>query len=424
MTHGLQLLHSILQAQAQTAFRQCMPLWFTPEETPVYEFIATHLNRHGRLPDPTTIREAGIGLPRATEPPPYYLERVRNRAIWAQLEALGPAFLEAVRHRNMEGAMTSLRSMLQNTQAVNPSSSITSIQEQGRNVLEQYAIAHRTFRLIGVTLGWDCVDAVTEGGHPGDVVILVGRPNVGKTYGLLWMLKKAWMSGSSVLIASMEMSAEQITRRVIGLQSGLNPQYIRKGRLTSWGENLMRNTVEGFDDMPPLNILAGDFRKSVGDINKAAQELQPDIIFIDGGYLLTPEKGKASKSSRREVISDVIEELKMIAIDRRRPLVTSVQFNREIKRKQRGPLELGAIAETDVIAQVATIVLGLRHGDSPHEMTTRRWELIKNRDGDLINFETNFGFAPVDFSFTRMLREASEEDGEETVDAPDLSHMA
>jgi replicative DNA helicase len=419
MSVGLQLLRSIVEMGAQTTFRQCYPIWFAEEELPVYQFIATHVSRYARLPSIATLQENGMGLPRASELPQYYLEKVRQRAIFHQLQFLHPNFLSQITTRDMDGAIGTLRQMLANTAAVNPSSDITNIREQGQKVLESYDRAHRSFGLIGTTLGWDCVDDVTDGGHPGDVVVLVGRPNVGKTYALLWMLKKAWMAGASILMCSMEMESEQIARRVIGIQSGLNPSGIRSGRLSSWGQNLMRNTVEGFDDMPNFNIITGNFRKKVSDINKAAEELQPDLIFVDAGYLLTPDK-KGAQKSRREVISDVIEELKGVAIDRKRPLVTSVQFNREIKRVHRGDMDLSSIAETDVIAQIATIVMGLRYGDTPNEVTRRRFEMLKNRDGQLIKFETLYSFAPVDFSFTRYL---VDDDVANAAAGPDLRAM-
>ena len=405
MSLGLQLLRSIIDAGAQTAFRQCYPVWFAAEEMQIYEFVAGHVAQYGRLPAVATLAEQGIHLPRAPELPQFYIERVRSRAIFHQLQALSPAFTRHVATRNMDGAITTLRQMLVNTAAVNPSRDMTDIREQGQKVLADYALAHRSFRLIGTTLGWDCVDEVTDGGHPGDIIVLVGRPNVGKSQALLWMLKRAWASGANILFCSMEMSADQITRRVVGVQSGLNPRGIRSGRLSTWGENLMRNTVEGFDDMPPFNIITGNFRKRVSDINKAAEELQPDLIVIDAGYLISPDK-QTGQRSRRELISDVIEELKAVAINRARPIITSVQFNREVKKVQRsgvGDMDLASIAETDVIAQVATIVLGLRYGDTPYETTRRRFEMLKNRDGALMKFEANFGFSPVDMSFIRYL---------------------
>lgn len=418
MAQGFQLLRACIENGSQTTFRQSPRVWFTEEELPVYDYIAFHLSRHGRLPSLDTLREQGLNLPRADEPPQYYVERVRDRAIWTQLNVLHPEFLRAVQTRDMTQAIHILDQMRQNAQAVNTSSEVTNIIEQGAKVIEQYEEAHRTFRLIGVTLGWECVDAVTDGGHPGDVIVLVGRPNVGKTFGLLHMLREAWISGKSVLIASMEMSAPQITRRVIGLQSGLNPEYMRKGRLSTVGHGLMTQTVAGFDDMPPLHMLIGNFKKRVSDIDRLAQETSPDIIYIDGGYLLTPDKARGGRGNRREAISDVIEELKGVANDRQRPLCTSVQFNREVKRRARAEMDLSQIGETDVIAQIATVAIGMRWGDPPYEQSRRRWEMMKNRDGALIKWETNFSMAPPDLSFTRMLADEPEQE-----EAPDTSHM-
>jgi len=149
-----------------------------------------------------------------------------------------------------------------------------------------------------------------------------------------------------------------------------------------------------------LHLISGDFRKSVSDIERIAYQTNPDIVYLDAGYLLVPEKKSFTNKSRRELIADVIEGLKAVARNLNIPIVVTVQFNRNVKENMKQDLTLESIGETDVIGQIASVVLGIRKGREGAETVERRLELIKNRDGiDGKKFLVNFGFEPVDFTF-------------------------
>ena len=400
------------------AFRNALPIWFTESEQTAYRYVANHLSRYSRMPTLQTLAQQGINLPVANEPAEFYAEQLQDRAVSTQIRTYHPALLQAMSRMDMRAAREAIRNMDQGAMAVAPGSGISSLQDQAQIVLQQYNLARRNHSLVGVTLGWEVLDLVTDGAQGGDIIVIAGRPNLGKTYLMLHMMRQAWLSGASIFVASMEMGGPQLSRRLLGMQAGINPGLIRSGQLSSFGHHTFLETIRSIPDMPPVHVMTGNFRKNVSDVNRAVQELSPDIVCVDAGYLLTPDKRKGQ--NRREVISDVIEELKQLAIDRNRPLITTVQFNRQVKRKQRGAPDLGDIAETDVIAQIASLVLGAQHGRAPFEASKRIISLLKNRDGETLSFECNFSLSPPDFNFTRLV---TEEDDGTSEPAQDLSSM-
>lgn len=399
MTVGLTFLKACIDNNSQLSFRQANRLWFTADEVKQYDHIVRHLQRFGRMPAYRSLVESGINLTRADEPPEYYLRKLEDRAIITQVQATYKPLVDAMKVMDVVGIRQAISHMNRAVSEVANIDGVTTLQDQAKVVMRNYELARKNSRLVGTTLGWGAVDASTDGAMPGDVIIVVGRPSVGKSYILLHMMQQAWLAGKTPLLVSMEMTGEQLARRFLGMQAEIPPDLIRSGKLSTHGYVSMLTTVAGLDDLPPIHVIEGNFRKGTGDIDKAIQEVAPDIGYIDAGYLLTPQKGQGR--TRREVITEVIEEIKEVAINRKRPLVSTVQFNRQVKRGQRGLPELADIAESDAIGQIASIVLGIQYGLAPFEFSRRLVSLLKNRDGAVHNFEVNFRLSPPDFTYNR-----------------------
>jgi replicative DNA helicase len=98
--------------------------------------------------------------------------------------------------------------------------------------------------------------------------------------------------------------------------------------------------------------------------------------------------------SKWETISAVILELKQMSIRFNRPILITVQFNRNQKSDSRKELDLSDIAGSDSIPQDASIVLGARRGLPPYDSIRRQVVIMKNREGETGEFTTNFTFTP------------------------------
>ena len=189
----------------------------------------------------------------------------------------------------------------------------------------------------------------------------------------------------------MEMSAEQCARRLMAMQAGVAPEYIQRGQLSTWGERDLFTVAENYAGAPPLHVMTGDVKKRVSDIDLAIQERSPDIVYIDAGYLLQPDK-QARNSSRWEAIANVAEELKGVAIRRNIPVVMTVQFNRNQRRGSTRKPELEDIGGADQIGQIASVIVGVRHGEGAEQTIRRRCNIIKNRDNREGEWTTRFEF--------------------------------
>lgn len=399
MSSGENAIRAVIDSSSVQAFRTMKREWFLDEEREVYDFVRDHFRRYNRLPDMATLKENGFSLKQVRQPAQYYIDRVAERAIFNAVQERHEALANAMRAKDGAAIKQALREMTAATRIVDNRQDYSTLVEQAQVLMDEYYEAKRNPGLQGITLGYQPLDDVTNGAHPGDLIIIAGRPNIGKSYKLLRMMQAAWRSGRSCTCTSMEMSSIQLSRRYIAMDTRLNPDLIRRGQLsTAVGEPVFVNAIRDVANMPPIHFLEGNFRKSVSDVNAMIQEFTPDIAYIDAGYLLSTDS-KNRNEAKHERIAAVMEELKGVAIDRRIPIVVSVQLNRDAKKNSKDGYDVSHLAGSDVIGQIATIAIAVRNGKAPFEDITREYQVIKNRDGAAIKYQGRFAFNPMDFSY-------------------------
>jgi replicative DNA helicase len=212
----------------------------------------------------------------------------------------------------------------------------------------------------------------------------------------------------------MEMTDKQIVRRMLGMQGGINPNYIRTGTASTFAHDALLETIRQFEQGPPFHLLRGSFEKSVGAVDAAIQQYSPDIVYIDASYLMSPSV-KSGFKKPHELIADVGKEVKEMALARNKPVVQTVQFNRE-QRKTKGKPDLIHIGGSDVVGQISTIAMALQHGGGGFESTRRTVTVMKSRESsDEIEFQTNFLFNPPNFDY--VIGETANDDDEGAADA-------
>lgn len=410
MSSGKIFLRVVLDSRDTAIFRRATDELFLEEELQSYKWVKSHLDTYGALPTVLEARESGYELPepRKSSSPNHYLDQLRKRYAYSQVNVRHPRLVDAMRGRNTDEVINVLSEMLQEARKATASISYSTIADQYGVVVDEYHQAKKNPGLRGITTGWDTLDLATNGLMGGDLIVIAGRPSMGKSWLLSHMAYSASESNLKVAFCSMEMSLKQIARRWLGMSTGINPNFIRSGEVGTYSEERMFQMIEDQKNKKNIHLLGGDMAKSVSAVENMILEFQPDILFVDAAYLLTPSGRKSGYISKWESIAEVVQELKKMAIRHDIPVVISVQFNRNQKSRTRTQLDLGDIAGTDTIPQDASIVLGIRNGPSPNENCQRIVEVMKNREGDTPTFATAFSFTPVRLHEVELVEEGEE----------------
>ena len=411
MSIGTDLLATIVDSENRLLMSDINPDWLTDSERTIFEFMRDHIRQHGVVPSFETLDQRGHELPDPAdlEPTSYYIEELPRRAVHGRYRDAFPQMVDMLENRQITPLITEMRNLLDFATFQTSSMAVASIRDEITAMSAEVGTIRRNL-LTGVTTGYGTLDSTTDGFQGGDLAALVGRPSMGKSYLLFHMANEAWKAGHSVLIVTMEMLIRQCARRILALNTRINPNDIRNGHIDSYTRTMINTVMSSFQHGAPLNFVAGDFRKTVADIDILVQELNPDIVYVDSAYLLQPSSTKR-RNSRREYISDVFEELKSMAMNRDKPVVVSTQFNRT-KKRGRGTPDLAQIAESDAIGQLVSIALGISEGSGQLRRQRREVTMMKNREGDVCQFDTAFSFGPVSFSEIEGSRRAIVENTE------------
>lgn len=404
---GLRLLAAIIENNATELLRQISTDLFVDDEVEVHDFVRSHFRSYGELPTPETIEEiTGQELPETPESVNYYLDAIRDRALYNNVR---PVFGE-LRAALLEANPSSIRECVQQlrnaTRQADDSENIVTAGHLARDYLQAYTETHNAHvaGMTGVPTGWDPIDKDTGGYQRGDLVTWVGRTGMGKTYLLLRQVLRAWYEGYQVLFFSLEMGTRQLIQRMVAMEAGLDPQWMRRGMLGPQAHRMMLTAIEGFTALDGIRIYSHGFGGRTDDVDNLIQEIRPSIVFIDSAYLLRPEDFRRN-ASKWEQQSNVMDDLKRINIQRDIPIVISTQFARSAGKSGRsGGLE--NIALTDAISTHSSLIYAIRpwerHKNNKINMgeQTKHYRVIdtlKGREGEDAKFAINYKFASISF---------------------------
>jgi replicative DNA helicase len=186
--------------------------------------------------------------------------------------------------------------------------------------------------ILGVPWPWEKLNEVTLGVQRGEVVYFYARPKAGKTWLLVKSAVHAFKMGRRPLLISKEMPTDQIRRRVHACFTGVDYNAVRTGRLSPKDEKHYFEDLEAFSENDPF-ILSGDDEDKGGVMSVTAKikEYDPDIVFLDGVYLMHDDRTN-KRTSDWQGIAHITQDLKRMAKQLNIPVVGTTQANRAAEK--------------------------------------------------------------------------------------------
>ena len=242
-------------------------------------------------------------------------------------------------------------------------------------------------KIDGVESGYTELDELLTGFHPGEMILVAGRPAMGKTsIGMNFIENAAIRTGKKAAVFSLEMPAEQLAMRMLCTEARVDMQRVRRGQLEDdeWGKLCDALITIGssaiFVDATP--------GITVSQVRSKARRLQLehglDIIMIDYLSLMT---GVGNFGSRQEEVAQISRGLKSLAIELGVPIIALQQLSRAPAGRSNHRPMLSDIRESGAIEQDADVVMFVHREDyyDPETAEKNIAELIiaKQRNGSL-----------------------------------------
>jgi replicative DNA helicase len=219
--------------------------------------------------------------------------------------------------------------------------------------------------ITGMATGFSDLDEKTAGLQKGDLIIVAGRPSMGKTaFALNIAAHVGVKEGKPVAIFSMEMSSEQLAMRLLGSHGRLDQQALRTGQLKSEDFSRMSSAMGDLSQAPiyidetgAMNPL--DLRAKARRLHRQYDGL--GLIVVDYLQLMTSARGNGE--NRATEISEISRSLKALAKELNVPVVALSQLNRSLEQRQNRRPVMSDLRESGAIEQDADVILFIYRDD-------------------------------------------------------------
>jgi replicative DNA helicase len=257
-------------------------------------------------------------------------------------------------------------------------------------------LAKKEENTTGILTGFPDLDKIITGLKPGEMFVLAARPSIGKTsFALNLVSNIAIQKGKSVAFFSLEMTAEQLARRMLCTECGYSEKDFYNGNVT----NINRVTQAASDLCKAKIYIDPTPALRIRELRSKARKLMSlhkiEAIFIDYLQLM---KAEIRSDSRQEEVSAISSGIKALSKELNVPIVVLAQLNREVEKTQGTP-KLSHLRESGAIEQDADIVAFL-HRNRKDQQDSSFEAQTKGQDAQLIiEKNRNGGTGPVDMLF-------------------------
>jgi len=384
--------------------------FFYTKSKPVYQYIMKHYQEYKQTPSIDSVKleypqfEPADNL---EEPLQYYIDKVREKHKHNLISQGLDKIITNLENQDLEQAETDLYTL---TSKVSTETKVTKDMNYAESADERWELyQHKKehFGIDGIPIGILPIDQITGGAHAGELITILGQSGVGKTWALILVAKNAAENDYRVLFITKEMEPVQIALRLDSLMSGLPFDQIKKGLLgdTTNEENYRRFLEEKAKVRDNVVIIGDDGKGGVTDIQAKIDEHNPDLVLIDGSYLLIDEDGG---KAQWEKARNITQALKRLARRFSIPCYNTTQAGRQVKRS--APPGQEDVGFTYAYSQDSDVLYSVYRSDDLKESGKMGWKLTKVRDGaDMGHFILQWDFDDPS-TFGQLFQEMGQEE--------------
>ena len=377
----------------------------------VWEYLIDHWRKYGTAPDEAVVKLAFPSYQWKPFPQPidFFIDGLRQRrkkAILVDALQKSSGYLQAsdepdaidLMAEMLQDALIRVRLDTASTLDIDVTKALLEVE----TLLDERMLDPGFLR--GISTGFDGIDYVTGGFQPEQFVVLIGLPKSLKSSTLLFMALHCHREAKVPLFIGFEMSNTEQMDRLLSMMSGVGLTKIMTGTLTVKEHRLVLQALKKVEAMRPFVMSVDlDSAMTVSGIQAKVMEYQPDVIFIDGAYLMMSEQPKVEQGSP-QALTEIARALKRLAQNLRIPVVVTTQAS--ITRSRGGTLNPYSAMYTQAWQQSADVLLGVERLDpdeqtgtevmiklqvlnsrsGPRADTTVAWDWSKGRVAELVNY--------------------------------------
>jgi replicative DNA helicase len=327
----------------------------------VWKFISKHSEKYGEVPTAVTVKEnfPTYTLHAVEDNIEYLLDqlveyRKRQKTIDTLLEAQ-----QSVQQGDHNAAIQTMSSAVQSL--LNDNTRESNDENLSENPLQRYdeylSIKTRPNGLLGISTGFKTIDDITAGLLSQQLWTIVAPPKTGKSVLAMQMAIRAQDENLKVMFQSFEMTAREMKTRYDAMRAHISHGRLIRGALRTEEEKRYMDHLSELrqEFWMPDNIAA----RTITGLSAKIEKFKPDIVFVDGMYLMMDEETGETESERS--LRSLTRNMKRVAQRYDVPVVVSTQALRSKMRG--GKVTADSIGYTSSFLQDSDIVLALQRQD-------------------------------------------------------------
>lgn len=406
------LISKLLETGDMTLFKdkQIKPSFFRGENAKIIRYLDEYYMTNGCLPTARVFSSKypkfklesyenadGRTIVGTDEPLTYWCNELRMKVIHntvcEELEEVFP-LLDSFQTTKATDKIKKMILHLESELVESSSIDITSDKDARKLAYEE---RKRNKGMIGIPMGIDRLDTILKGMQPKQLITLIAKTGLGKTWFFILLAAYCQLHGYSVLFFTTEMSEEQIEDRLEAMLMGMlydefNYSKFKSGTLDKEQEELYFEFLDRKEKFEPL-IVESASGCGVSYVNAKIQQRKPDIVFIDGVYLMEDDRGSDQDWLR---VTHITRDVKQVAKSTKIPILINSQADRTTSTKT-GP-ELENIGFSSAIGHDSDVVLALFRDEEMLEDREMKVKILKQREGITGSVMLNWDFSTMNFS--------------------------
>lgn len=359
--------------------------WFHDvEDKRVFKFLQKHYANYSETPSAEAINEI------IDKNFPNYKLITVDDSIDYLLDSIIDERRKAIVIQTLDAAITAVDKDKDHDKALNVlSSAILRVEQEGLSntnfidISKAAGLAKKAYEyrkanpgMLGYSTGFPTMDEATAGMQPGQLIFVVAPPKTGKSTIALQMVATAHLNNLKPMFLSFEMTNAEQELRYYAIRARISHHRLRTGSLIPDEEARFYMKLDAIQAQE-TTVKFGDSSggQTVSAIGSQIQNYNPDILFIDGVYLLQDEQGAEAYNQQ---MTNITRALKRLAMKAKLPIVATTQVLNWKMRK--GQVTADAIGYSSSFHQDADVIFGLQREDETVD-DTRTLKVIANRNG-------------------------------------------
>jgi replicative DNA helicase len=358
--------------------KQVNGMYFNGRNKIAFRFIQKHVLKYGKVPSkraflkkyPAYPLEEGEDIDESLS---YYCDEVRNKKKHNTIIEVVEEVSDLLEELETDQAYKMIQKLVTKIENEVVLSERAEVNKNTEARMNDYIARSKAGGMTGIPSGIDRLDWILKGFNGGELTALLGYTGTGKTWFELIIAVYMSKQGYKVLLFTTEMATKMMIRRIDAVWAKLSYSRFRDGRLTSQELDRYKHYLTSIEGDTDSNLIVEQATGGVAQIGAKIDQHKPDMVFIDGAYLLEDDE---SEDDDWRALVRIFRGLHRLALQKDVPIFASTQSK---DRK----VALDTISFAKAISNDCDIVLALEQDDEMKQDREIKVKFLKIREGSI-----------------------------------------